>query len=127
MLFKRGNTCIQTNSFISKFFAISRSTRQGCPDAPTLYIIQAEPMACAIRNTPAMHGIKLPDCEGQPVKEAKICMFADDTQLLNKNEESVEQSFLILSKFEKESDSKINYEKTRGLFIGRLRGGNDPD
>jgi hypothetical protein len=50
-------------------------------------------MACAIRNTPAIHGIKLPDCEGQPVKEAKICMFADDTQLLNKNEESVEQSF----------------------------------
>jgi hypothetical protein len=44
-------------------------------------------------------------------------MFADDTQLLNKNEESVEQSFLILSKFEKASGSKINYEKTKGLFI----------
>jgi hypothetical protein len=41
--------------------------------------------------------------------------------LLNKNEESVEQSFLILSKFEKASSSKINYEKTKGLFIGRLR------
>jgi hypothetical protein len=49
-------------------------------------------------------------------------MFADDTQLLSKNEESVEQSFLILSKFEKASGSKINYEKTKGLFIGRLRG-----
>jgi hypothetical protein len=44
------------------------------------------------------------------------------TQLLNKNEESVGQSFLILSKFEKASGSKINYEKTKGLFIGRLRG-----
>ena len=73
-------------------------------------------------NTWYQNGIKLPDCEGQPVKEAKICMFADDTQLLNKNEESVEQSFLILSKFEKASGSKINYEKTKGLFIGRLRG-----
>jgi hypothetical protein len=49
--------------------------------------------------------------------EAKICMLADDTQLLSKNEESVEQSFLILSKFEKASGSKINYEKTKGLFI----------
>jgi hypothetical protein len=29
-----------------------------------LYIIQAEPIACAIRNTPAIHGIKLPDWEG---------------------------------------------------------------
>jgi hypothetical protein len=27
---------------------------------------------------------------------------------------------------EKASGSKINYEKTKGLFIGRLRG-NDPD
>jgi hypothetical protein len=41
-----------------------RSARQGCPAAPILYIIQAEPMACAIRNTPEIHGIKLPDCEG---------------------------------------------------------------
>jgi hypothetical protein len=49
-------------------------------------------------------------------------MFADGAQLLNKNEESVEQSFLILSKFEKAFGSKINYEKTKGLFIGRLRG-----
>jgi hypothetical protein len=38
--------------------AISRSARQGCPAAPILYIIQAEPMACAIRNTPEIHGIK---------------------------------------------------------------------
>ena len=44
MLFKRGKTCIKTNGFISKFFAISRSARQGCPAAPILYIIQAEPM-----------------------------------------------------------------------------------
>jgi hypothetical protein len=40
------------DGFISKIFAISRSARQGCPAAPILYIIQAEPMACAIRNTP---------------------------------------------------------------------------
>jgi hypothetical protein len=46
-------------------------------------------VACRLQT---IHGIKLPDCEEQPVKEAKICMFADDTQLLNKNEEFVEQS-----------------------------------
>jgi hypothetical protein len=44
-------------------------------------------------------------------------MFADDTQLLNKNEESVEQSFLILSKFEKAIGSKINYEKTKDYLL----------
>jgi hypothetical protein len=29
MLFKKGKTCIKTNGFISKFFPISRSARQG--------------------------------------------------------------------------------------------------
>jgi hypothetical protein len=81
MLFKTGKTCIKTNGFITKMFAISRSARQGCPTAPILYIIQTEPMACTIRNTPAIHGIQLPDCEIQPAKEANICMFANDTQL----------------------------------------------
>jgi len=117
MLFKRGKTCKKTNGFISTFFAISRSARQGCPTAPILYIIQAEPMVCAIRNTPAIYGIQLPDCEGLAVKKAKICMFADDTQLFNKNEEFVEQSFLILSKFEKASGSKITYEKQNDYLL----------
>jgi Zn-dependent protease with chaperone function len=42
MLFKKGKTCIKTNGFISKLFAISRSARQGCPAAPIVYIIQAK-------------------------------------------------------------------------------------
>ena len=49
-------------------------------------------------------------------------MFADDTQLLNKNEESVEQSFLILSEFEKASGSKINYEKNKRIIYWQIKG-----
>jgi hypothetical protein len=44
----------------------------------------------------------------------------DDTQLFNKNEESVEQAFKVLIKYEKSSGSKFKYEKTKGLFIRRL-------
>jgi hypothetical protein len=54
------------------------------------------------------------------VLESNICMYADDTQLFNRNEESVEQAFKVLVKYEKSSWSKINYEKTKGLFIRRL-------
>jgi hypothetical protein len=81
MLFNRGKTCIKTNGFIKFVFPISRSAIQGCPTAPILYIIQTVPMACTIRNTPAIHGLQLPDCEVKPAKEANICMFANDTQL----------------------------------------------
>jgi hypothetical protein len=51
----------------------------------------------------------LPGEPGRKELEAKISMFADDTQLFNKDERSVEKSFDILSKYEKASGSRINY------------------
>jgi hypothetical protein len=36
-------------------------------------------------------------------------MFADDTQLFNKNDESVKKSFDILIIYEKTPGSKVNY------------------
>ena len=45
-------------------------------------------------------------------------MLADDTQLFNKDERSVEKSFDILSKYEKASGSRINYNKTKAISIG---------
>ena len=75
-------------------------------------------MTCAIKDTYEIKRIQMPVNEN--VLESKICMFADDTQLFNINEESVEQAFKVLVKYEKASGSKINYEKIKGLFIGRL-------
>jgi hypothetical protein len=70
-------------------------------------------MACAIRGNNDIKGIKLPGESDGKELEAKISMFADDTQLFNKDERSVEKSFDILSKYEKASGSRINYNKTK--------------
>jgi hypothetical protein len=43
------------------------------------------------------------------------------TQLFNKDECSVEKSFDILSKYEKTSGSRINYNKTKAISIGTVR------
>ena len=53
----------KTNGFVLNFFSISGSCRQGCPVAPLIYILQPEPMACAIRGNNDIKGIKLP---GEP-------------------------------------------------------------
>ena len=60
MLFKYAQTCIKTNGFLSKYFNISRSCRQGCPIAPLVYILQAEHVVCAIRGDSEIQGVKLP-------------------------------------------------------------------
>jgi lipopolysaccharide export system protein LptA len=48
-------------------------------------------------------------------------MFADDTQLFNKNDESVKKSLDFLTIYEKASGSKVNYEKTKGMYIGSAK------
>ena len=78
-------------------------------------------MACAIRGNNDIKGIKLPGEPGGKELEAKISMFADDTQLFNKDERSVEKSFDILSKYEKASGSRINCNKTKAISIGTAR------
>ena len=120
MLLKDSKTCIKTNGFVSNYFSVSRSARQGCPIAPILYVIQVEPMTCTIRADPDIEDIKIPG--ESSIIETKISMFADDTQLLNKNEKSVENSFKILHIYKLASGARINVDKTKGLLIGRLKG-----
>ena len=120
MLLIKSKTCIKTNGFVSKYFPISRSARQGCPIAPLLYVLQIEPMACAIRQNPQIKGILIPNKDEKI--ECKINMFADDTQLFNKDEESIINSFNVLEIYEKASGAKINFSKTKGRFIGKSKG-----
>ena len=60
MLLKEAKTCKLTNGFRSMNFPITRSMRQGCPIEPLIYILQAEPLACAIRKNQNIIGLPLP-------------------------------------------------------------------
>jgi exonuclease III len=121
MLYKNAENHILTNGHLSRSFPISRSVRQGCPIAPLLYVIQAEPMAASIRCNDRIQGIKLPSKQADTQIEVKINMFADDTQLFNGTEESISETFKTLDTYEKASGAKINTNKTKGMFIGRWK------
>ena len=103
ILLNGANTCNKTNGFVSKYFPISRSCRQGCPIAPLFYILQIEPMACALRGDSDIKGVKLPGEGDIDSLETKLCMFADDTQIINKDEDSLRKAFDDLSNYEKAS------------------------
>ena len=120
MLYKRGESSVLTNGFLSNFFGITRSMRQGCPIAAYLYILQAEPMALAIRKSTNICGIRLPVVEEQRL-EARISMFADDTQLFHSTEKSIKEGFDILETYCQASGAKINISKTKGLYIGQWK------
>jgi hypothetical protein len=48
-------------------------------------------------------------------------MFADDTQLFNRDEESIEETFKVLNIYEKTSGAIINLNTTVGMFLGRWK------
>ena len=83
MIFKEAKTSILTNGFRSTYFRISRSMRQGCPVSPLLSILQAEPLACAVRRCTIIKGIPLPytNLETNETPEVKINGYVDDIQL----------------------------------------------
>jgi glycerol-3-phosphate O-acyltransferase len=78
------------------YVTISRSIRQGCSVAPIIYILQAESLASTIRANPNIKSIKLPHPSDQE-NEPKRNMFADDTQLFNRDEKSIEETFKVLN------------------------------
>jgi hypothetical protein len=83
-----------------------------------LYILQAEPLATSIRRNPKIVGISLPNRNGPDI-ETKVNMFADDTQLINKTEESIEETFKTLEIYEKASGAKMNLEKKTSGDVSR--------
>ena len=116
ILYGNAESMISTNGFTSRTFKLQRSVRQGCPIAPYIYILQAEPFATNIRKNPDIEGIKLPGG-----LEAKLNMFADDSQSLISKEKSIEALFQILAKYELASGASVNYHKTKGLLLGTWR------
>jgi hypothetical protein len=48
-------------------------------------------------------------------------MFADDTQLFNRDEESIEETFRVLNIYEKASGAKLNLNKTVGMYLGQWK------
>ena len=93
--------------------------RQGCPLSPLLYCLVAETLGQAIRRDHTIRGIQIP---GVTHKQSKVSQYADDTTLILADEYSITQSFNLINAFERGSGSRLNAQKTEGLWIGSAAG-----
>ena len=107
-------------TFQSMYFPVTRAMRQEWPIGPLIYILQAEPLACAIRKNKNIIGLPLPRISSVSMRrdEVKSNAFVDDTQLFNSTEESITECFKTINKYEKASGASIHKHKTIGLYIG---------
>ncbi|KAH9294882.1 hypothetical protein KI387_038470 [Taxus chinensis] len=113
MLFQDAGACITINGQQSEWFSLHRSIRQGCPLAPSLYVIAAEGLSYLLANAAhagLVQGIQLPSSPQQLINGH----FADDSFLtLAESEASVSNAMQCLDTFCLASGSAIQWKKTQ--------------
>lgn len=55
-MYSNPTAMVKTNRQVSAPFKLYRSTKQGCPASPSLFILAIEPLACAIRSNKNISG-----------------------------------------------------------------------
>ena len=114
ILYDNPQAAILTNGLKSDSFPLYRGTRQGCPLSPLLFAVAREPLAEAIRMTPAIQGLLVD-------YEHKICLYADDVLIFISNPETSIPALLnIIDLFSKFSGYKINLTKSEAMPLGSL-------
>ena len=92
-----GKSCISNNGFISDTFEIKRSTRQGDPISPLVFILVLEVLFIHLRSDPNIRGIKIVR------NEVKLTSYADDASYFKRDKISAENLLAIIGKFSKVS------------------------
>ena len=116
ILYKYAQSAIITNGVISRYFSVERGIRQGDSLSALLYIIQAKPMAQAIRDSDSMEGIHTKSMEGEWI-EYRLTQYADDTTIILKHFDMIQTALDLLKKFGTASGSKLNVRKTKCLIF----------
>ena len=115
LLYSNPNCNIIINNFIGSPIKVFRGIRQGCPLSPLLYSICAEGLASLVRTDCNLSGIITP--EGK--SSIQLIQHADDTTFFISNNYEFDAIQNILNTYCKGSGSKLNVEKSKGLWLGK--------
>ncbi|CAJ1079165.1 pol-like protein [Xyrichtys novacula] len=113
LLYNNAKSCIKVNGFLTEFFTINRSVRQGCPLSALLYSIVAEPLA--------LHILQDKDIKGIPTgynRTTKITQYADDINIMVLDSHSIDKVLKHIHDYEKVAGAKMNLEKSEIMFCG---------
>ena len=114
LLYTNPTARVMTNNNLSSPLTLERSTRQGCPLSPLLFILAIEPLAMSIRNDANLSGIAIGDYEH------RISLYADDVILFLSNlSNSVQTVLHLINRFGQFSGYSINNAKSSILFLNK--------
>ena len=112
VLYSNPSARVLTGQTFSSLFPVCRSSRQGCPLSPALFVLSLEPLAQAVR----LSNLVLPICIRDT--QHKLSLFADDVMVfLEHPTQSLPHFLSICEEFGKLSGFKINWSKSALMHL----------
>ena len=111
MIFTGGTSCITNNGHISEKFDILRSTRQGDPISPLVFILGLEILFICLRSDKNIKGFKIEN------SELKLTAYADDASYFVRDKKSAEALLAKIGEFSKISGLEVNLTKSECLIM----------
>ena len=119
VLYSNATTTIKVNGFHTNPIPLTRGLRQGCPLSPSLYVLIIEIFALQLRTNTNIVGFKI---GGERIVSLH---YADDTTIVIKQNCCFKEVFKEIQEYEMASGAKVNYRKTKGLWLGRWKNRTD--
>ena len=115
LLYSNACTRININGFLTREVPLKCGVRQGCPLSALLYVMMIELLALQLRANPNIVGFTI---QGERIVSTH---YADDAVIKITQNRCFKEVYKDLKDFEIGTGAKVNYEKTKGLWVGRWR------
>ena len=115
-MYANATTRVKVNGYLTDRVPLLRGVRQGCPLSPLLYVFIIELLALQLRRNP--------DIVGFTVGGEKIVSlhYADDAIISITQNCCFKEVYKDLADYERATGARVNYGKTKGLWVGAWRG-----
>ena len=119
ILYSNASTRVDVNGFLTEKVQLKSGVRQGCPLSPLLYVLIIELLGLLLRSNQNIVGFQI---EGDRLISSH---YSDDAVIKITQNRCFKEVYKDLTTYENGTGARINYDKTKGLWLGKWKGRKD--
>ena len=119
IVYSNASTKLNINGFLSDNVPLRSGVRQGCPLSALLYVMMIELLALRLRANPNIVGFTI---GGEKIISSH---YSDDAVIKITQNRCFKEVYKELQLYEDGTGARVNFEKTKGLWLGKWKGRTD--